>query len=159
MPVNRDYVGREFPQEPPYEVGREKIREFADAIGDPNPAYRDPAAARALGHEDVIAPPTFAMAVALRSGLPRVFEPGLGLDLGRVVHGEQEFVHHRPVRAGDVLAGAASIEGIREAGANELVTVRIVLRTVDGEAVCTLYNTIVSRGTAAADTPGRAGTR
>ncbi len=54
------FVGRTYPRPPVYEVGREKIREFADAIRDDNPVYRDPAAAQALGYRDVIAPPTFA---------------------------------------------------------------------------------------------------
>ena len=150
MPLNRQYVGRRFPPSRPYEVGREKIREFADAIGDPNPAYRDREAARALGHPDVIAPPTFAMVVSLRAGMGDVFEPGLGLDFTLVVHGEQRFVHHRPIRAGDVLIGHTSIDQIRDAGRNELMTLRQDLRTPDGEDVCTMYNTIVSRGTAAA---------
>ena len=63
MPIDPSYAGRTYPATAPYEVGVEKIREFADAIGDPNPAYRDRDAARALGHPDVIAPPTFPIAV------------------------------------------------------------------------------------------------
>jgi acyl dehydratase len=148
VPLNRDYVGRTFPDSAPYEVGREKIREFADSIGDANPAYRDPEAAKALGHPDVIAPPTFAMVVSLRAGMGDVFEPGLGLDFGLVVHGEQRFVHHRPIRAGDVLVGNATIAAIRDAGQNEIMTVRLDLRTTAGEDVCSMFNTIVSRGTA-----------
>ena len=58
MALDPSFVGRSYPPTRPYEVGREKIREFAAAIGDANPAYTDPAAARALGHPDVIAPPT-----------------------------------------------------------------------------------------------------
>ena len=49
MPVNPDYVGRSFPPSEPYEVSRVKIAEFADAIGDPNPLYRDREAAREIG--------------------------------------------------------------------------------------------------------------
>ena len=56
MPLDQSFVGRVYPPTAPYQVGREKIREFAHAIGDPNPAYRDPAAARALGYADVDRP-------------------------------------------------------------------------------------------------------
>ena len=65
MPLDQSFVGRTYPPTPPYEVGREKIREFADAIGDGNPAYRDPEAARTLGHPDVIAPPTFGIVLSM----------------------------------------------------------------------------------------------
>ena len=116
MALNPDFVGRTYPAAPPYEVGREKIREFADAIGDHNPAYREPDAARALGHPDVIAPPTFPIVVSMRASAAAVFDPDLGLDYSRVVHGEQRFVFTRPVRAGDRLVATLSIESIRTRG-------------------------------------------
>ena len=151
MPLNRDFIGRRLPAEGTFEVSREHIRRFADAIGDPNPAYRDRAAAAALGHPDVIAPPTFLTTIGLTmAGLSPIDDPALGLDYGRVVHGEQRFVHHRPVRAGDVLTAEQTIEDIRDAGANELMTLTMEIRTTAGEPVCTAYNTVVSRGTAAA---------
>ena len=74
MGINRDYLGRTFPVTDPYEVSRVKIAEFAGAIGDPNPVYRDRAAAQAAGYPDVIAPPTFPVApdhVADHLALPR----------------------------------------------------------------------------------------
>ena len=95
-----DAIGRTYPKTAPYEVGREKIREFAEAIGDSNPAYLDPAAAQKLGHPDVIAPPTFPIVFTMVSTRPAVFDPEIGMDYARVVHGEQRFVYTRPVRAG-----------------------------------------------------------
>jgi acyl dehydratase len=151
VPLNRDYIGRAFVGDRPYDVGREKIRDFADAVGDPNPAYREPDAARALGHPDVIAPPTFAIVIALRASGQAVFDPGLGLDYGRVVHGEQKFVHHRPIRPGDQLLATSTVVDIRDAGRNELMTISTELTTGEGEKVCTAVNTIVSRGTAAGE--------
>jgi acyl dehydratase len=148
MPLDQSYVGREFPPSAPYEVGREKIREFADAIGDDNPVYRDPAAARALGYPDVIAPPTFAIVVSMRSSAQVVRDPGLGLDYSKVVHGEQRFSHHRPIRAGDVLQVVSSVESIRAVAGNELVTIKGEVSTVDGEPVLTAVATLVARGTA-----------
>ena len=149
MPLNKDFVGREFPPSEPYEVGREKIREFADAIGDFAPAYRDVEAARALGHPDVIAPPTFLTTLMFRRPDPIISDPDLGLDYSLVVHGEQRYVHHRPARAGDVLVVRATVTEIRDIGRHEKMTVRSEISTVDGEAVCTATSSLVSRGTAA----------
>ena len=148
MPVDQSFVGRVYPPTPPYEVGREKIREFADAINDPNPVYRDRAAAEKLGYPDVIAPPTFAIVVTMRAGHQVVMDPDLGIDYSRVVHGEQRFVHHRPIRAGDALQVVVTVEDIRVAAGNDILTTRGDVSTVDGEPVCTAYSTIVARGPA-----------
>jgi acyl dehydratase len=151
MPLDPSYVGRVYPPTPPYEVGREKIREFADAVGDPNPVYRDPAAARALGHPDVIAPPTFAIVLTLTAGHQVITDPDFGIDYSRVVHGEQRFVHVRPVHAGDVLQVVVTVDGVRAAAGNDIVTTRADLSTVDGELVTSAFATIVARGTAEGD--------
>jgi acyl dehydratase len=148
MPVDPSFVGRAYPPTPPYRVSREKIAEFADAISDPNPAYRDPAAAQALGHGDVVAPPTFAIVLTLKAGHQVVHDPDLGIDYSRVVHGEQRFVHHRPIVAGDELSVVVTVEQIRVAAGNDIVTTRGEVQTADGETVVTAYSTIVARGTA-----------
>jgi acyl dehydratase len=149
MPVDQSFVGREYPPTPAYRVSREKIREFAEAINDPNPAYRDPAAARALGHPDVVAPPTFAIILTLKAGGEVTRDPELGIDYSRVVHGEQRFVHRRPVHAGDELSVVVTIEQIRVAAGNDIVTTRCDVHDAAGETVLTAYSTIVARGTAA----------
>lgn len=148
MPLDQSFVGRTYPATGPYEVSRQKIREFADAIGDASPAYRDPAAARALGHPDVIAPPTFPVVLSMRAATQVVVDPELGLDYSRVVHGEQRFVHHRPVRAGDVLSVLVTVDSIRSAAGNDLLTTRAEVHAADGEPVVTAYSTLVARGTA-----------
>jgi acyl dehydratase len=149
MPVDPSFAGRTYPPTEPYEVGREKIREFADAINDPNLAYRDRAAAQALGHRDVIAPPTFAIVLTMKAGHVVITDPEFGIDYSRVVHGEQRFVHHRPIVAGDVLEVVVTVEDVRTAAGNDIVTTRADVRTVDGEPVVTAHSTIVARGTAA----------
>lgn len=150
MPVNRDFVGREYRADGVYEVAREKIRQFAEAIGDPDPAYRDPDAAAALGHPDVIAPPTFLTVLGFRFPLAGpIADPEFGLDYGRVVHGEQRYVLDRPIHAGDRLTTTVTVEDIRDAGRNELIVMRTDVHADNGDHVATGYATIVSRGTAA----------
>jgi len=148
MALNKDYLGRVYPAGPAYAVGREKLREFATAIGDANPAYHDVAVARSLGHRDVIAPPTFAFLLSFRASAVAVLDPDLGLDYSKVVHGEQRFVYDRPITAGDELVCVTTIENIREAAGNDILTTRGDISTVDGEHVVTTWTTTVARGTA-----------
>jgi acyl dehydratase len=148
MPINPDYIGREYPPTPEYEVGREHIRDFATAIGDHNPAYTNVDAAQELGHPDLIAPPTFPFTLTMKAMAMAMFDPDLGLDYGRVVHGEQHFDYQRPIHAGDRLVVHASIADVATHGANEYLTTESQVTTVDGELVVTTREVIVSRGTA-----------
>ena len=146
MPVDQSFVGRSYPPTAAYRVNREKIREFVDAIGDPNPAYRSAEAARALGHPDVVAPPTFAIVLTMAAGNAFLFDPAAGIDYGRVVHGDQRFVHKRPLVAGDEVTATLTIDSIRVAGGNEILGNHTEVRTTAGELVSTAYATIVVRG-------------
>jgi acyl dehydratase len=145
LALNLDYVGRVYPPGDPYEVSRVKIAEFADAIGDPSPLYRDPAAAQAAGHPGVIAPPTFAFAVAWPSSQAAVSDPGLGLNYAMVVHGEQRFDYTRPLVAGDVITAQTTLTGIRMMRSLGVVTAQTELRTLGGELVCTTVASLIER--------------
>jgi acyl dehydratase len=148
MALDPSFAGKEYPPTEPYEVGREKIREFADAIGDDHPAYRDSAAAQALGYPDVIAPPTFPIVLTMRAAGQVVADPQLGLDYSRVVHGEQRFTYSRPVRAGDLLTVVVTVDSVRSVAGNDILTTRGEVSTMDGEHVVTARSTLVARGTA-----------
>ena len=148
MPLDSSFIGRTYPPTPPYEVGRAKIAEFAAAIGDDHPAYRDPAAARELGYSDVIAPPTFSIVLTKTANDQVVHDPELGLDYSKVVHYEQRFVYTRPVRAGDLLTGELHVDDVRSAAGNDILTTRVEVSTVDGDHVVTAYGKLVARGTA-----------
>jgi acyl dehydratase len=146
MPINTDYIGRTFPPSAPYEVSRVKLAEFADAIGDPNPVYRDRAAAQAAGFPDVIAPPTFPIVLSMASSGQAIADPGLGMNYAMVVHGEQRFEYARPLAAGDVVTAQVTISDVRHVGRNSMMTTTTRIDTVDGEHVCTAYSTLVERG-------------
>ena len=148
MALDAGLVGRSYPPSAVYEVGREKIAEFATALGDPDPVYRDPAAARAAGYPDVIAPPTFAIALTLEAAMVVLQDPEVALDYSRVVHGEQKFVHHRPIHAGDRLVATTTIDAARTVAGNDLLTARVDVATEDGEPVCTSLSMLVARGEA-----------
>jgi acyl dehydratase len=145
MALDPSFLGRCYPAAGTYQVGREKIREFAEAIGDDDAIYRDPSAARACGYSDVIAPPTFAIILALRAQQVLICDPALGLDYSRVVHGNQSFTHHRPIRAGDELAATLHVDGVRAMGGNDMLTVRCHIIDAAGDPVTTARSVLVVR--------------
>jgi acyl dehydratase len=139
-------AGRVYPPSPAYEVGREKIREFAEAVGAGSAAHRDPQAARDLGYPDVIAPPTFAVIIAQRSAAQLVEDPSAGVDYSRVLHGEERFVHHRPIIAGDRLVATLHVESVRSAGGHDMLVTRVEIADGAGDPVSTATSTLVVRG-------------
>ncbi len=146
MPVNADFVGRTYPPTSPYAVGSAKIREFAEAVGATDPVHTDVDLARSRGYRDVIAPPTFAVLIAQQCDRQFVVDPEAGIDYTRVVHGEQTFVHHQPLTAGDQIVGVLTVDAVKAVGGHAMVTTRSELATLAGEPVCTATSTLVIRG-------------
>ena len=146
MAVNPDFVGRSYPPTPPFAVDAELIAAFAAAVGARDAVHTDAAAARAAGYADVVAPPTMAVRFSQQSERAYVTDPDAGIDFSRVVHGEQRFVHHRPITAGDEVTGTTTVDAVRQAGGHAMVTTRTELATAAGEALTTSTSTIVVRG-------------
>jgi len=147
MPLDQSYVGRTYPPTDPYQVGREKIREFARAIGLSAAEHLDPEAARAIGYADVVAPPTFPIVFTMATSHAQIVEdPELGIDYSRVVHGDQKFVYTRPIVAGDTLVCVNSIEEITTRGGHDFLTTRSLVSTTEGELVVTVLAKLVQRG-------------
>ena len=155
MPINQSLVGKEYPPIR-YEVGREKLREFALALGETGAIYHDEQAARAAGHPDIPAVPTFPTVLTLRVGQVVYADPALGLDYSRVVHGEQEFTYERPIRAGDRLVATGRVASVEVKGRHEVLVVETRIATEAGEPVCGARSTVISRGTAASTPRGAA---
>ena len=147
MPLDQSFAGRSWPATPPYQVGREKIREFARAIGATEAEYHDPAAARAIGYSDVVAPPTFPIVFTMASSHAQIVEdPELGIDYSRVVHGDQKFAYVRPIVAGDALVCVNTVEDITSRGGHDFMTTRSDITTEAGEPVVTVWAKLVQRG-------------
>ncbi len=113
--MNRDLIGRVYPPAEPYQVGREKVREFARAIGEASPICHDVAAARSAGYADVVAPVTFAFALTMRATDAAFHDPELGLEYAMAVHGSQRFSYRRPIVAGDEISVTCRIADIGSA--------------------------------------------
>ena len=131
-----------------YAVGREKIREYAAAVGETNPLHFDLAAARAAGHPDLVAPPMFAVVYASRSVAPVLFDPEVGLNFAMMVHGGQEFVWGPLVVAGDEISTTTTVKDISARGEMTFYVFESVSVNQRGETVCTGTWTNIVRGAA-----------
>lgn len=113
MPVKTDAIGKRWPATT-YEVGAEKIREFADAIGAENDVHRDHDAAKAAGYRELVAPPMFCVVYSARAMAPAILDPEVGINLAAMLHGSQEFEWDEPVCDGDVIETTAACKEIYE---------------------------------------------
>ena len=148
MPLNQDLKGKEY-EEVAFIVDRDRVTQFADAIGDDNPIYRDAAAAKEAGFDEQIAPPTFPTVLQIMTSGQAVVDPELGLDYSRVVHGEQEYELGRPLVVGDVLNARPRIADIYTKKSNEFIVIESEIRDQSGEVVVVARSTLISRGTGA----------
>jgi acyl dehydratase len=106
-------IGKRYPAFE-YEVGREKIREYANAVGESNPVHHDPEAAKAAGFRGVVAPPMFCVVYSAGAMGPAILDPELGINLMMMVHGGQEFEWGEPVCAGDTIVTTAHLKDVSE---------------------------------------------
>jgi acyl dehydratase len=145
MPVNDQAVGKSFPPFT-YAVGREKVREYANAVGETNALHVDPGAARAAGYADVVAPPMFAVVYSGPAVAPAIFDPDVGLNFALMLHGSQEFVWGPVVVAGNEIETAVTVKEISERNGMGFYVFESVSRRGDGETVCTGTWTNIVRG-------------
>jgi acyl dehydratase len=129
-----------------YAVGREKVREYAHAVGETNPLHLDVEAARAAGHKDVVAPPMFAVVYASPAVIPAFFDPDVGMDFARMVHGEQEFVWGPLVVAGDEITTEVEVASVSERAGMGFFVFESRSDNQAGERVCTGRWTCIVRG-------------
>jgi acyl dehydratase len=145
MPVETAAIGKSYPPAT-YAVGREKVKEYAAAVGESNPIHLDPEAAREAGYADVVAPPMFAVVYSAPVMAPAVLDPEVGINLAAMVHGGQEFVWSKLVVAGDEITTTASVKDISERNGMGFYVFETVSRNQDGETVCTGTWTNIVRG-------------
>jgi acyl dehydratase len=145
VPVNAEATGKTYPPFE-YEVGREKIREYARAVGEDNPIYFDRAAATEAGFRDIAAPPMFAVVYFAGSFAPALFDPEVGINFAMMVHGSQEFEWSEPVCSGDVISTVTSVKDISEKGGMGFYVFETVSTNQDGAEVVRGTWTNIVRG-------------
>jgi acyl dehydratase len=146
--VNPAIEGKIYPRTSSYLVGREKIREFAKAVFSNDPANLDLEEAKKHGYKDLIAPPTFAVVIQERSLTQVISDKEAALDFSRVVHGDQRFIHVRPIVAGDELTSELKVASVKQLAGNSMVSFETQIFDSNQELVCTAISTLVVRGEA-----------
>ena len=145
MPVKTEAVGRTYPPVV-YAVGREKIREYANATGETNPVCLDPASAREAGYADVVAPPMFAVVYSAPAMGPAILDPDVAINFAALVHGGQDFVWGPPVVAGDEITTTATVKDISERDGKGFFVFESRSVNQDGEEVSVGTWTNIVRG-------------
>ena len=145
MAVDTSKIGKTYPPAT-YEVGSEKIREYANAVGEDNPVHHDRDAAHGAGFRDVVAPPMFAVVYSARALGPAVLDPELGINLMLMVHGGQEFVWGEPVCAGDTVTTEGRVKDIYEKDGKQFYVFESVSTNQDGQEVVRGTWTNIVRG-------------
>jgi acyl dehydratase len=143
--VNTDAIGKTF-QPILYAVGREKVREYAAAVGEHSPLHTDHVAAREAGFADVVAPPMFAVVYTTPAVTPGLFDPEVGIDFARLVHGAQEFRWGPLVVAGDEITTTATVKDIAERRGLAFYVFETESVNQHDEVVCTGLWTNIVRG-------------
>ena len=138
-------VGKTYPPTT-YAVGREKIREYAYATGESNPLHLDLDAARAAGYRDLVAPPMFAVVYAAPAVAPGLFDPEVGIDFARMVHGGQEFKWGPLVIAGDEITTTVTLKDVTARESMSFFVFESVSENQDGDTVCVGTWTNIVRG-------------
>jgi acyl dehydratase len=145
MTDSAEAVGKSYPPAL-YAVGREKIKEYARAVGETDELHLDHEAARAAGHADVVAPPMFAVVYCSPALGPVYFDPELGIAFGRLVHGGQEFRWGPLVVAGDEITTVVSVKSIEHRAGNGFYVFESVSANQDGHTVSVGTWTNIVRG-------------
>ncbi|WP_435587590.1 FAS1-like dehydratase domain-containing protein [Micromonospora aurantiaca (nom. illeg.)] len=136
---------RRFPVDGPYLVGREQVRVFAAVLGERDPVCHDLTAARRRGFLDLVAPPSFAAVLTLPADLLVLGGLAPAVEPDHVVHAGQDFRHHRPIVAGDLLRVVVRLTGVRRVRGSRVATTRAVVVDSASEVVTTSTATYVLR--------------
>jgi acyl dehydratase len=145
MPVKTDAIGKQWPAAS-YEVGAEKVREYANAIGAENPVHHDHAAAKSAGFRDLVAPPMFCVVYSARAMGPAILDPEVGMNLATMLHGSQEFEWEEPVCHGDVIQTTATCAEIYEKDDKGFYVFETVSTNQEGETTVRGTWTNIVRG-------------
>jgi acyl dehydratase len=145
MAVNTNAVGKTYAPLT-YAVGREKIREYAFAVGETNPVHLEVEAARSLGHADVVAPPMFAAVYSAPAVTPALFDPEVGINFALMVHGGQEFKWGPLVVAGDEIETTVTVKDVSERSGTGFYVFESVSTNQGGDTVCVGTWTNIVRG-------------
>jgi acyl dehydratase len=138
-------VGHHYRVDDFYEVGREKVREYARAVQDWHPAHHDEDAARGLGYDGLLAPLTFISLVGIIAQSRLFKEIVTGYDPSQILQTDQRLVFHKPIKVGDRLFCDVYLDGFRQMGGSDIITTKNIVTDQNDELVQTTWTTLVAR--------------
>ena len=144
--ISREFIGLRMPAFT-VDVEQGRLRFFAKATGQTDPVYTDEAAARAAGHPALPVPPTFLFCLEMDAPDPAALRNRLGIDIAKILHGEQRFRYHRMAFAGDRLTFEQRVADLydKKGGALEFMVRETRVTNQRGEHVADLVGTTVIR--------------
>ena len=145
MAIKTEAIGKEWPATT-YEVGKEKIGEYARVVGLDNPVHSDREAARAAGYRDVVAPPMFCVVYSAPALGPAMFDDEVGMNFATMVHGGQEFEWGEVVCSGDEITTTPKCLSIEEKMGNGFYVFESTSVNQGGEQVLRGVWTNIVRG-------------
>ena len=145
MSLSSNIIGMHYRYPDFYEVGREKIREYAVAVKNDDPAYHDEAAAADLGHDSLPAPLTFISVFGYQAQTAFFADANIGITDAQIVQVDQELKFLQPIKAGDRLYCDVSVHSIRQAHGTDIIVTRNIITNEQGEAVQETYTTLAGR--------------
>jgi acyl dehydratase len=143
--VDRKWIGKAYGPIK-YEIGREKMKEYASAAKDGRPIYHDEEFAATTKYGDIIAMPNFAAVYGLRGAAMVLLDQEVKLNLAMLVHGAQEFEWFTVVKPYDKIVETGRIADIYDKGGLDFVVYEGESRNQDGELVCRARATFIIRG-------------
>lgn len=143
MTFNAQLIGKRY-AEVTLSVTSETVDAFARSIGETNPIFCDPLAAKAAGYDDQLAPPTILARIQIVAVHEITADPEIGVDFDGIVHGEQNYTWTRPVQVGDELTTVPLITDIRSRGSVSFLDVELDVRDASGKTVVVSRSTMVS---------------
>ena len=151
MALSPDIVGMTYVYPDFYEVGREKVREYAMAVKNSDPAYFNDDAAGALGHDAILAPLTFVSILGLKAQMAFFEHHNIPITEEKLVQAEQGLTMLRPIKAGDKLHCHIRLDSLRRAFGADVLTIRSRITNQHGETVQEDYTTMAGRTETEAD--------
>jgi acyl dehydratase len=143
VPLKADVLGMVHHYPESFKIGREQVRQFARAIKADDPATFDEAAAAALGHDDLIASPTFPSILALLVQQDFFRKVDVGLTTMQIVQVDQKFVFHKPLVVGETLTASLEIQSVVERFGADIVVTRSVCVDEKNEVVLEAFTTLM----------------
>ncbi|SLE76695.1 (3R)-hydroxyacyl-ACP dehydratase subunit HadA [Mycobacteroides abscessus subsp. bolletii] len=145
MALSQDLVGTHYRYPDHYVVGREKIREHAEAVKCHYPAHHDEAGAAELGHSALVAPPTFLAVFGYTAQSAFFEDANIGIKDEKIVQVDQAFKYIRPVRSGDTLYCDVYVDSIRRSFGTDIIVIKNIITNDKGEFVTESYTTLAGR--------------